>query len=187
MTRKRNWIAVVYPDSLPDNWLDILTETGLPIAISPLHCFDINSDGEIKKPHYHLILCYSGPTSFEVVSDLIVSKLNGVIPKPCESVRGAIRYLTHLDNPEKYQYSLTDIRYLNGFDKSDYLTTTEVNSYIREIQNFIIDNNIVEFCDLLDILSDNEYTDWYSTVNTHIFLFNTYLTSRRNKQKILLT
>ena len=31
----RNWAFVVYPESLPANWEEIITETGLPMAFSP--------------------------------------------------------------------------------------------------------------------------------------------------------
>ena len=37
--KKRNWAFVAYPESMPTNWLEILQETGAPIAISPLHEF----------------------------------------------------------------------------------------------------------------------------------------------------
>ena len=56
--RKRNWAFVAYPESLPGDWQEILTQTGLPIAISPLHDKDENPDGTKKKPHYHVILVY---------------------------------------------------------------------------------------------------------------------------------
>ena len=70
-TKKRNWGAVIYPESLPKNWLEILAETGLQIAISPLHDKDLEADGQTpKKAHYHIIFIYSGPTSFNVVQSL---------------------------------------------------------------------------------------------------------------------
>lgn len=49
--RKRNWAFVAYPESLPKNWQEILTQTGLPVAISPLHDKDVNPDKTVKKPH----------------------------------------------------------------------------------------------------------------------------------------
>ena len=51
--KKRNWAFVCYPESLPDNWQDILIESGIPFAISPLHDRDMNADNTEKKPHYH--------------------------------------------------------------------------------------------------------------------------------------
>lgn len=62
MKKGRIWASVGYPESLPTDWKDKLIETGLQIAISPLHDKDINPTGEVKKPHYHFIfwfrLCY---------------------------------------------------------------------------------------------------------------------------------
>lgn len=73
------------------------------IAISPLHDKDIDPTGESKKPHYHIILNYDGPTTYEHVKELCDS-LNMTIPIKLESLRNMYRYHLHLDNPEKYQY-----------------------------------------------------------------------------------
>ena len=55
--KKRNWAFVLYIESAPSNWLDILIKSGLSFAVSPYHDKDINPDGEVKKAHYHIILC----------------------------------------------------------------------------------------------------------------------------------
>ena len=94
--RGRNWAIVAYPDSLPENWKDIIRQE--PIAISPLHDKDINPDGTKKKPHYHLLLSYKGNKSFEQM-DQIARALRAPIPERVNSLTGAARYLTHMDNP----------------------------------------------------------------------------------------
>lgn len=66
--RGRNWAIVVYPDSVPENWLEILKME--PVAISPLHDKDVTAEGEIKKAHYHLVLSYKGNKSFEQIDEL---------------------------------------------------------------------------------------------------------------------
>ena len=101
--KKRNWAFVLYPESAPADWLERLQATGLPGAISPLHDKDIDPTGIPKKPHYHVILCYAGPTSYNVVKSLTDS-LNQPVPQALEQVKGYYRYLTHMDNPDKYQY-----------------------------------------------------------------------------------
>ena len=58
--KKRHWAFVAYPESLPEDWFDLLKQTGLKIAISPLHNQDMNADGTPKKPHYHIMLSYEG-------------------------------------------------------------------------------------------------------------------------------
>ena len=67
--KKRNWAFVLYPESAPADWREQLQKTGLQCAISPLHDKDMNPDNTPKKPHYHVILTYSGPTSYNVVKE----------------------------------------------------------------------------------------------------------------------
>ena len=63
MIKGRNWAFIVYPDSLPVNYEEIITNTGLPMAFSPLHDKDLNATGEAKKPHYHVICYYDNTTT----------------------------------------------------------------------------------------------------------------------------
>ena len=35
--RTRNYATVIYPESAPDNWMQILSESKIPMFISPLH------------------------------------------------------------------------------------------------------------------------------------------------------
>jgi len=184
MKKGRIWASVGYPESLPTDWLDKLQETGLQIAISPLHDKDLNPDNEEKKPHYHIIFNYEGPTTFKHVKDLCDS-LNMTIPIKLESLRGMYRYHLHLDNPEKYQYDDRDRILLNGFDVSQVneLTKIEVDKLKREIQQFIVDNNILEYSDLLIFLSENDLLQMWSVASSHTIFFNTFITSIRHKLK----
>lgn len=184
MKKRRYWAFVLYPESAPENWKEILQQTGLSICISPLHDKDLNPTGEPKKAHYHIILCYSGPTTFNCVKD-ITDSLNQPIPIALEQVRGYFRYLTHKDNPDKYQYDEKEIQTINDFDIDNYndLSTSQINAIKIEIQKFIIDNDIREYSDLLDILLENDLLNYLDVAQNHTILFNTYLTSRRNKLK----
>lgn len=182
--KKRNWAMVLYPESAPEDWRDQLRKTGLQCAVSPLHDKDTNADGEPKKPHYHVILCYSGPTSFSVVERL-TKQLGQPIPQPLEQVRGYYRYLTHADNPEKAQYSAAEIETINGFDIRDFveMTKSEVTRYKRELLAFIRDNDLMEYADLLDVLLDGgEATaDLFEVASNHTLFLTKYIASRRYK------
>lgn len=181
----RSWAFVIYPESLPENWKEIITDTGLPMAISPLHDKDINPTGEEKKAHYHVICYYENATTYNNVKQNVTDKLNGTIPIKLESMRGMYRYHLHLDNPEKYQYDDRDRLFFNGFDIdfASKLTRTEINKLIREIHTFINNNDIVEYIDLLDILKDNELFDMYDIAISNTLLFKSLLDSKRNKEK----
>lgn len=182
--KKRNWAMVLYPESAPVDWREQLAKCGLQCAVSPLHDKDLNADGEPKKAHYHVILCYSGPTSYGVVERL-TKQLNQPAPQPLEQVRGYYRYLTHADNPEKAQYSSSEIQTINGFDIRDFveMTKSEVTRYKRELLSFIRDNDLMEYADLLDVLLDGgEATaDLFEVASNHTLFLTKYIASRRYK------
>lgn len=181
--KKRYWTFILYPESAPDNWLEILQLKGLEFAISPLHDKDINPTGELKKAHYHLILHYNGPTTYSCVKNL-TDQLNQPIPQPVESPQGIYRYFTHKDNPDKFQYNSNDIKLYNGFDIETCLSSTDIIKNIKEIQFIINEKNINEYSSLLDYLICHDNNDLYFTACTKSILFNTYLTSRRYRDNI---
>ena len=156
--KKRYWAMVLYPESAPTDWRDKLRESGIQCAVSPLHDKDLNADNSPKKAHYHVILCYEGPTTFNNVNALCES-LNQPIPQPLEQLRGYYRYLVHKDNPEKYQYKESQITTINGFDISNYLdlTNSQVVAILKEITQFIDDNDIVEYSTLMRTFRENDF------------------------------
>lgn len=181
----RNWAFVMYPESMPQNWFERLEKTGLPFAISPLHNKDLDPTEQPKKPHYHVICQYANTTTSNNVRENVCSLVNATIPIKLESIKGMYRYHLHLDNPDKFQYDDRDRIFINGFDVSnvDALTQTEIQKFKREITNFIVDNDIFEYADLLEILLKNDLNNMFIVASTHTILFNTFITSRRNKLK----
>lgn len=181
--KKRNWTFVLYPESAPEDWLDIIIQRGIVFAISPLHDKDVNPTGEVKKPHYHVILCYDGPTTYNSVCELVQDTLNQPIPKVLDSVKGMYRYFTHKDNPEKYQYNEKDIKVYNGFDVNDMLSSFEVFQNMKLVQAIIIENNFLEYSILMDYLLTTEQMELWSVACSHTLYFNSYICSRRNNLK----
>lgn len=181
----RNWAFVMYPESMPGNWKEIIQEIGLPCAISPLHDQDVEPTGEKKKPHYHVICYYENTTTQKSVKEAVTDRLNATLPIKLESLIGMYRYHLHLDNPEKYQYDDRYRMFFNGFDKSkiDSLSYTEIQKLLQQIQHFIIDNDITEYADLLDCLLECENMNLWDVASNHTLLLNTYICSRRNKSR----
>lgn len=179
--KKRNWTFVLYPESAPSDWQEQIKLSGLMSAISPLHDKDTNPTGEAKKAHYHILLVYSGPTTYNAVAKFTAS-LNATIPQPLESVRGMYRYFSHKDNPEKYQYNESDIITVNGFNIADLveLSKSEVNEIKAKVLRLIREIDIIEYADLVDFLTDNEMLVEYDVAVNNTFFFNSYITSRRN-------
>lgn len=181
----RAWAFIVYPESLPADWEDIIIQTGLPFAISPLHNKDVNPDGEIKKPHYHCICYYENPTTLNNVKTNVCDKLNGTIPQKLESMRGMYRYHIHIDNPEKYQYKDCDRKLYNGFDVDlcNKLTRTETLKYLITIYEFCRDNDISEFYDLVNLLAEGDNRILLEVISFNTLPIKTFLESKRYIQR----
>lgn len=158
--RTRNFATVVYPESAPDNWRDILVDLKVPCFISPLHQFDVNPTGEVKKAHYHIQFMFDGVKTAEQVKE-IVKTFGGVGLEVVNSARGMARYLCHLDNPEKFQYNTEEVTCLCGADYIGTINlTTDRYKAIGEMMAFCRDNGITSFADLVDYARVNQY-DWF--------------------------
>lgn len=158
--RTRNFATVVYPESAPDDWQDILSAQFIPAFISPLHDQDINPGGEPKKPHYHVVIMFDSVKTREQ-AQAVFTLIGGVGCEVVQSIRGYSRYLCHLDNPEKAQYKQEDVRSLSG---ADYIATIGLvlDKYkaIGEMIDYCELNDIVSYSELL-IYCRNERFDWF--------------------------
>lgn len=158
--RTRNYATVVYPESAPELWQDILNEFFVPAFISPLHDLDVNPTGEVKKPHYHVIIMFDSTKTSEQACE-IFNKIGGVGCERVQSLRGYARYLCHLDNPEKHQYLTENVRSLCGADYSGIIgLATDKYKAIGEIIDYCVDNNITSYSKLL-VYARMEHFDWF--------------------------
>lgn len=181
-TRTRNWTVVVYPDSAPDNWRALIDSWHIEWVESPLHDEDINADGEPKKAHWHILLMFSSVKSYDQVLELC-QELNCPIPKQVHNTKSIVRYMAHLDNPEKAQYDVSDIKAHGGVDVADLLkpNSGERYTYIREMQQWCNDNGIVEFCDLLNYASSERFDDWFPLLcDSCAYVMGQFLKSKRH-------
>lgn len=182
--RFRNWSFIVYPESAPNDWIMQLDDLHVETYISPLHDKDVNPTGELKKPHFHVIICFEGKKSFEQVKT-ITDSLNAPHPQYINSIRGMARYLCHLDNPEKVQYSPSNVFCLGGADYFDVIHLKSDDRRIRaEILKFLKDADIRYYSDLVNVCI-SEYPDWLDLVTTNTILFKSYISERRYKIKDL--
>lgn len=183
--KKRNWTFVLYEDSCSKDWEDYLISTGVPFSYA-YHDKDKTELGEDKKPHYHVLICFDGPVTYTNAQTYAerVGAANNVI-QPVGSVRGIVRYFCHKDNPDKFQYEEDIIQCRNGFDPKDYfcLTVTQQKVFKRKIIEFIQDNNITEYADLIDTLMYGDQIDMFDIATQNTFFFTQYIKSRRNLLK----
>lgn len=180
--RTRNWTFIVYPESAPADWRDKLDEQHVQWIESPLHDKDKNADGEAKKPHWHVLVLYEGKKSYNQVKELTDS-LHSPIPQKTASAKGMVRYMAHLDNPEKFQYKTSNIIGHGGVDVAEYLKPTSSSRYklIGEMMDFVRENNIIEMRDLLFYAQRNRFDDWYPLLcDSCAYIMNALIKSNRH-------
>lgn len=157
--RKRQYAFLVYPESAPANWLEILDDAHCPALVSPLHDKDINPDGTQKKPHYHVFLLFDGVKTIEQAK-AIKDSLHGVGWEKVGSTRGYARYLCHLDNPEKAQYDKNEIRSFCGLDYRSIVTLpTDIDAMLDDMTRFIDANMVYSYRAFASYCRDYS-TDW---------------------------
>ena len=163
--RIRNFATLVYPESAPADWLDRLDSYHVAYLVSPLHDKDTNPDGELKKPHYHVMLMFEGKKSFEQVKP-IFDDIGAVGRENVQSARGYARYLCHLDNAEKASYSPSDVRFGGGADYHSLIQSPgDETALLSEIMAYAKERKIYSFAELLD-LARTHHSDWYRLVTT---------------------
>ena len=180
--RTRNWTFIAYPASVPVNWRDIIDDEHIQWIESPLHDGDENADGEQKKPHWHISLLYEGPKSYEQVQE-VTKKVFATIPQPVASIKGLVRYMIHMDNPEKKQYDKSEIIGHGGVDVMDLLRPTSGLRYqcIKEMQGWVREKKVTEFADLMEYAADERFDDWFPLLcDNSAYIMGEYIKSRRN-------
>lgn len=160
----------------------------MQVYISPLHDRDVNPFGEPKKPHYHVILAYDGPKSYEQVKRLTDEINASAKIEKVNSLRGYLRYFCHEDNPEKAQYSRSDIQCIGGADL-DVLTrptTGERYALIGEMIDYIESNNVTEFSDFMNFARVHHMDDWFPLLcDSCAYVIGQVIKSQRHKPKDL--
>jgi len=186
--RTRNWLFIMYPESMPENAFEILEKEQVPLMISPLHHGYEKNMQEERKDHYHIGLFFSGVKSFDQVLE-ITQKVNGTRPIPMNDPVGSARYFIHLDNPEKEQFGSPEeakqkIITMGGLDLTGIfeINFSEKLAYLKKLMQIIDDNNITEFDDLESLMRDNIDTNFYVVLTcSHTIAIQAKLKSKRHK------
>lgn len=173
--KSRSWWFLGYPESLPINWLDILTSFAIPTYVSPLHDKDVDSLGNFKKSHFHIIVCFPNPTTFNNVNDKICKPLNCPIPQPCLALDSAYAYLTHRYNSDKAQYDPSAIIFLNGASVCSVDSSCYHNDLFYAIENVISEVRPRSLRELVSLLTPLNNADMLALVRNHPYYFASLL------------
>lgn len=218
--RLRIWCGIIYEEILRPDWVKIWSEAYVICSVSPLHdrdIFDSDKDdfwgshkqGDLKKPHRHVVFRFSGSKSFRQVWDILqmvtlpLEERPNITAKQIEKfkartytcpppelpkgdIRAAVRYHIHKDHPDKAQYLKSDIISINGFDIEPYfrLNAEQEQIVFECLMDYITDNNITEYWDLLCCLRFSRfkasiYDELFNYSRTHTIVVKEMVRSRR--------
>lgn len=186
--RCRKVEIIVYKENVQN--LDVLENylksTGNLYFLSPLHDKDVYEDGkqkgEIKKPHWHLLLCFQNARFFNSIAKEFANF--GVVEQNLNTIKclnSAVRYLCHLDDGKKAQYEIKEIR-TNCKDLEKYLKKKVEKLSQAEISEILIkkldESNILRFSEIVDIAKSlgGEFVNF---VTMRAYFFTQYLKERR--------
>nr|AZL87916.1 RepB [Staphylococcus epidermidis] len=149
--RSNKWAFLIYEESTPSNYQDILEQMHIPYILSPWHNQDIDqSTGLIKKSHKHGALFFDSLKSYSQVSELLQQHLN--TPRHIEiimSPKGMFDYFIHASNSDKTLYDINDIESGCGFDLNQFLLDQGQSEVFNNIIDMIENHNFIEFQDLV--------------------------------------
>ena len=180
------WTFLIYEESAPENYLDVLEDIHVPFVLSPWHDKDVNKEtGEVKKSHKHGAFYFSSLKSYSQVSELIKDKLNGPAHvEPVMSPKGMYDYFVHADNPDKTPYDINDIESGCGFELDKFLVQQNSDDFTTKVIDTIEENDITEFGELVWYARDNN-SALLGLIIERTYFFARYLDSRRHNPKRL--
>lgn len=148
-TKSRKYICLTY-ETEKDSIEAKITACGAAKWAYAVHDKDIldGETGERKKPHTHIVLNFNNARSITAVADYFEILPQFVEPVKGKSERGALRYLLHLDNPEKHQYSQDELVTV-GYNKSIWQQAQSEEERVMELIDIIKDPKIKTYSDLI--------------------------------------
>lgn len=150
-------------------------DLGVPVKVTETQ--QVPQVGQLKKPHRHVfvMLDYSAPLETWLNN---FAPLNIHYMEIVKSKRGYLRYLCHLDNPEKARYSTSDVMSLGGVDISCIYEKTQRDADNLEIRiiNHIRDNQLDSVTKLQNhLLHECKDMEAYREVKAHYGYWSQYM------------
>lgn len=165
---------LLYPESIPNDWVEKLESTDIAMAISPLHDKDktekkemLEQGQEFKKEHYHVIYIAKSPVTADAVRKrikrLLGDKAINMVQPIATSVVNAYLYLTHESKDaiakNKHKYDKKDIKLLNNFDVDRYqsLDASERKEIVETLIYVIKTAGLINAIELDEFFDDEDY------------------------------
>lgn len=135
VVQSRKWSLVTYlcPDEIAKVFADKVDKVR-----SYAYCTHDKDEG--KEQHTHVIVWLNTPYAASTIKNWfrgedIKGQLANTLAEPCKDVAAMFRYLTHQDNPEKYQYSPDDVICSDPSSFEDDVQTDDTWTAVEDLLN----------------------------------------------------
>lgn len=113
----------------------LISLKGTAIVHAINHDSDTDDDGNPIENHTHILIDYETPRKVSTVANLLGVESNFI--EIVRSKKASLRYLVHLDHPEKHRYDESEVIHNHTVPYSDMilgqnLSDKEIANYIRE-------------------------------------------------------
>lgn len=174
MSKAKYWTAVLYPESLIDNW-QVLCNDLLQVPFSYcIHDKDKDGHNGDRKPHVHFILCFPNTTTYKHA----LETFQRIQPNCnyCEQVlniRYMYNYLIHntesCKKAKKYLYDVSERVEGNNFDIGSFeqLSLTDKNEMLEKLCDFIIEQKYDNFTDFFIDFKCNFDKSYFEIVRSY--------------------
>lgn len=191
--KRRCWGFLVYPDKDYDRAAiaQAVRATGAQAILSPTHDRDAwtakdeakdvsHKAGQLKKAHIHGMWIFSGGARASQALELCRQAFGSHCPphvEPIYSRSAYVRYMCHLDQPDKWPYDPADIEAFGGASVC-LDAETSASGELADLLGWIDAHDVREYASLVD-WARVERPDLLSLIARRAVFFGHYFASRR--------
>ena len=145
-TKGRAWISSLKPVWTKKSMEKLAKELKGSAKIYMInHDKDKTEGNNLVEPHTHFVIQYQTPRNRSTVANLLGVKENFILP--CKSTQSSLRYLLHLDDPQKAQYDYSEVIHNNDAEFSSVIKGQSMSD--KEIADYIYRGETLALMDLV--------------------------------------
>lgn len=173
--KAKYWTAVLYPESMIDDWFNVIDDV---LQIPYEYCVHdkdlLNDSDENRKVHVHLVIAFPNTTTYNHALS-IFQKLQPscMFCEQVTNIRYLHNYLIHdtdsCKKKNKHKYDISERICGNNFDIGSFeqLSISDKREMLRELCFFIRDNRIDNFMDFFIVASDFYNPEYFEVIASY--------------------
>lgn len=174
MSKAKYWSAVLYPESMVDDWENKISDLLQVSYVYCIHDKDITGHNEDRKIHVHVVIAFNNTTTYKHALSLFQRlQPNCSFCEQVLNIRYIYDYLIHntdsCKKANKYLYDVSERVCGNNFDIGSFeqLSLNDKRKMLKELCDFIVVNNIGNFTHFYEMYSDVFGLEYFEIVASY--------------------